>query len=582
MLSMRIKVTIRDAAPIFKELLALCSLFPLRTVLAMLLVFSTSATVLLLPMLFKWVLEKLSHSNLHEAYSMILLSIIFYCVIWTVKDISEQLREIIFTRPIQYFMKNLTLRMFNSILLSSVSTPSAQVNIGSFFDCIVRLRESFSGMIWGALFHMFPTFIEITIGCFIIHYYYGWRLSVVILLSVFVFLLFTLSSLQTSVKHQKRVYAASSESNNYLMDRLNNLMSIIVHNKEAYERYNYGSFLETYANAQAKKIVFFEKIRLLQGLIVGISLTVTTLILFNGIVARQYGIADFVMLNAYLVQFLSPLSYVGHIMEDIRDGMTTFKESLKYLRPAEPKKSVSKTQTNLVFKNLYIDNVSYSVQEKFILQNIKLDIYRGMKILIVGSSGSGKTTLLKIIAKLLFPTKGKLIFNDSDITQVKLDGTTRFTSYLPQEVSLFNESIFYNVAYSKTGATLHEVEYVLKKVYFIRKNTHQIPNLLSQNVSTLSGGEKQKILLARLLLENRHLVLMDEPFASLDEIAGSRIMNTLFQEQCDKTIIMSSHKIIKPQLFDLIIQMDKGKIYARGNHEQMLIRSIFYKQAING
>lgn len=560
---------------LFYELIHLCKLFPLRTLLTFLLIASTSLSIVILPFLLKLIIENLSANKIISPYNIVVW-IVLYGAAWTVKDVTEQLREIVFIPSIHTFLKNFVLRMFRSVFDSY--QYERRLDVGQFFDCIIRLRDSFNGLVWGMVFYILPTLIELTVGCCIIHIYFGWNISILILISMVLFTVFTLRSMKKSVKYQKATHDASGKSNNYLIDRLQNIISVLIHGKKEHEAVTYEKYLNIYTTAQIKKIIFFEKTRLGQGLIIGISLTITILCFFYTTVPNQYSVSDFVMLNAYLIQFLSPLSYMGRIMEDIRDGFINFQDATTYLRVHHHFKL--RLRLNNTFQKLTLENIAYKINNKTILHHITLELCRGMKILIIGPSGAGKSTLLRLISKLILPTEGKIILNNQDITNANLNDAIQFVSYLPQETSLFEDTIFYNTSYSDLNLPSQESYDLLKKISFFRSDSANSSTYLEQSTSSLSGGERQKVLIARSLLENRDLIILDEPFSALDELSIINVMHTLMSDKKDKTIVIASHKIIDPSKFDLIICIENGTIQAKGNHEQMLIQSSYYKSVL--
>lgn len=566
-------ISLIELKRLFYEIVYVCKLSPVRTFFTFLLISITSLSTLILPLVLKRIIEKLTLNNMTEVYSSVLMLTILYGVIWIMKDTSEQLREIVFTPSIQQFLKEFVSRMYQSVL--DRYQYQVQLNVGHFFDSIIRLRDTFSGLVWGALFYILPIFVELIIGSYIIHVYFGWSTSFLIVMVMIIFIVFTLYNFKKSIQYQERTHEAAAKSNNYLMERLRNILLVLFSNKKNYEFKIYEKYLNDYKIVQIKKIVFFEKVRLGQGLIIGISLIFTTVLFFYKNNSNQYIVSDFVMLNAYLMQFLSPLSYIGHIMQDIREGITNFQDATNYIQPNKFQSS-REAIVKGVFERIRLENVTYEIENKKILRNIELNIHRGMKVLIVGSSGSGKSTLLRVISKILLPTKGRIILNNQDITQTNLEEVTSLISYLPQEVSLFNDTIFYNTAYSDLDIKLEVVAHLLNKISFFKESYSDLFDQLNKNVTHLSVGERQKILISRILLENREIIIMDEPFSALDDGSIMKIMDIFASEKRDNTVIIASHKIINPEIFDLIIHIEKGIIQTQGDSSQILVRSSSY------
>lgn len=499
-----------------------------RFILVFVLLIFGITSLLAIPIFYRTlVVGFLGYETLNSLFYMISL----YVICWATSQIYEQIQEILFA-PIVEKGISVIIRSYYLQKLVLTSKESSQ-NTADDVNALTLLSESWSNFIFGVFLHILPLMIQIIFSAIFLYQYCG-VLYAFVFLGIFVcFWGITSRFTHHFVALQTRSVQEMSNLFQFLSDRLYNLDLIRVFAHKTLEMHTLDSFLKKAASSRIQARIGLEKIRIHQSLILALGILAILLISTYNVLFNKTGGDHFILVNAYLMQVISPLSALSFVLADINHGFVGIRRCYEKMDPlSENKKVLNPTYSPVPVKHINLEHVDfrYENSDRMILRDLCLNLYEGQNILIVGQNGSGKSTLGKILTGLIEPNCGIYTINDQKTTLGNQSCFQPHISYVSQTNPLLNDTIRHNLCLANQKATLEEMHRVLDLVgllEFINSLPQGIDTHVGEFGSHFSGGERQRISIARALLRNFSLGIFDEVTANLHTEVALKIAREL-------------------------------------------------------
>lgn len=529
------------------------------------------------PLLLKHCISLLSEPA-SAPFSLIALLLLVYGSSWTISHIMAQLREIIVFNASEECLALLNLKMFDHLHSLSMRFHNER-QTGQVINITDRAQSAFTFIMWGFLY-IFPTLIEIVVAAGIIFYFYGLIYSALLVLIFAAYAAVTICGDAFMSGSEKKVHEKEADAASYMADSLLNAETVKYFNNQIYEHNHYAQILAQRRTALIKEHTYRQWILIGQSIIAGCGLTLFAVLSGKGILAQTLNISDFVLINGYFLQFIMPLISFGFYARSFNKNISTFKEYLKLLE-IEPDIIDTPNALPLIASKIMIEfkDVSFKYNEKTILDSVSFAIPEGKTVAIVGATGAGKSTISRLLYRLYDATEGAIFVNGLDIKTLQQASVQKAIGIVPQDTILFNNTIYYNIAYGNLSASSQEVQNAVKLAgldHFIDSLPDGYQTLVGERGLKLSGGEKQRIAIARVLLKNPHLYIFDEATSSLDMITEKQIQQNLQTISFGATKLIIAHRLSTVTHADQILVLDQGKIVERGSHQTLLNRKSHY------
>lgn len=546
------------------------SLIRSRVIFTAFLLIVTIALNITSPLLLKEVVSGMTGENSIEG-SFLALGIAYgFC--WGVSQITMQLREIISFKVIERIVRRFTRLIFDKI--NHLPIPFFTKNsLGYLLDSINRSQEAFPYLLSGLFFYMLPTLAEIVIACMVLTFMLPIEFTLLFLVMLLIYSGFSFWSLERSAPYQERAIDDSHEAYSYLVDRLSNAETIRIFCSQKYESQRLDTLLHKAENSQTKASVFVESVRLGQGGILGISLLLLTIAGILSYQGHYMKVEGFILVNAYFMQLTPPLNYFSMILKDIKSGLINLRHATEILE-LPPESHSEDCSLPISLEHVKFQNVCFHYPESHdVLEDISFELGKGKIISVVGKTGSGKSTLAKLILAFYAPSQGKVLLGDKDINSVPPNLLRKEIGYVPQDPSLFYDTLRHNLTYGNSNFTDAQLEKAIKDARlesFISQLPEGLNTMIGQKGVNLSGGEKQRIALARIFLTQKQLYIFDEATSALDQETQLAIQKKIYSLRENAAILYISHRLSSVVDSDEIIVMGNRRILERGKHTDLI------------
>ncbi len=575
----------------FKNMKLLAKLFPflwsrswkMRIRVITSLIFTSIMIVLniSLPLFFRKIVNMLSLCSPHPM-QLISLILIGYGVLWTLSQIILQVRALVLYRSLEHSMRVLALKIFDHLLKLSLRFHLDR-KTGAITTAIERAQDGLDYIFWGIFLFMINTIIEMILVMIIISFLYGFLYSSSLLLVMIAYLFFTAFALNKSVKVQEHYNDKRQEASARVVDALLNIETVKYFDNEHYEHEQCDEILHEQEDAGVRKYQYDSILQIGQNVIVGIGLIVLTWLSGNAVIQGRMQVGDFVLINSYLLQFIYPLNHLGYILRTIRKGLNDVGAAMNLLKfKPEIKDAPHAVDIKINQAEIVFDNVKFNYDERRqILKGISFTVPAGKSVAVVGATGSGKSTIARLLYRFYDITGGSIQINGHDIRTITQHSLHRAIGIVPQDTILFNNTLYYNVAYARPSATKQEIEEVIRMAHldaFIKRLPDGYHTEVGERGLKLSGGEKQRIAIARVLLKKPAIYIFDEATSALDTHTEREIQNNLEEISTGATTLTIAHRLSTVINADNIIVLDHGIIAEQGTHQELLERNGLYAQ----
>ena len=484
-----------------------------------------------------------------------------------------EIRDALFSKVSQHSIRQISLNIFKHVHSLSLQFHLNR-QTGALAKFIDRGTKGIDFLLRYVLFNIVPTFFEIFLVSGILFYLYGPWYAVITLTTVTIYSYLTFQITEWRNEFRRKMNQADNDVNTKMIDSLLNFETVKYFNNEQFEFKRLDKSLEEYEIAANKTRHALSLLNVSQTLVIMTGITIMLVMSAYGIKNGDIDVGGFVVINAYMLQLYQPLSFLGSVYREIRQALTDMENmfSLLDISPAIRNTLNKLPQSNIA--EIKFDNVSFDYDvRRTIINNISFTVPNGKKVAIVGPTGAGKSTISRLLFKFYEPKSGVIYINNVNTNTISQESLREIIGVVPQDTVLFNDTIYYNIAYGKAGSTKEEVISAAKNA-----DIHDFISILPDGYETivgerglkLSGGEKQRVAIARNILKNPKIFFFDEATSALDTSTEKEIQKNLENVSKNKTTLIIAHRLSTAANADNIIVLDGGAIVEQGTHESLL------------
>ena len=494
--------------------------------------------------------------------------------------IFNELRDVLFARVRYRAIQNLSTRVLQH-LHNLPLRFHLERQTGSITRDLERGTQSLSSIINYMVFIIVPTFVELGLVAVILLGAYALKFSVATLITIILYILFTLLVTNWRMKYRHEMNRLDSKANSIAVDSLLNYETVKYFNNERYELSRYGATLSQWENAAVKSITTMSMLNFGQAFIIAIGVTIIMIFAAGGVTDGSMTLGDLVLVNALMLQLFVPLNTLGIVYRQITYSLADMDMLVKLLqKDTEVKDAPEATLLEVNAAQIEFDKVSFSYNEdREILRDVSLTIPSGHKVAVVGASGAGKSTVARLLFRFYDVTQGAVRIDGQDVRECTQQSLHENIAVVPQDTVLFNESIYFNIQYAKPDASKEEIEQAarLANIHdFIQQLPQQYETIVGERGLKLSGGEKQRVAIARAVLKNPRIVIFDEATSSLDSQSESMILNAMQEVTQGVTTLVIAHRLSTIVDADSIYVFDHGQVVESGSHRELLAEQGIY------
>ena len=487
----------------------------------------------------------------------------------------QQIRVALFAKVAQRALRRLALETFQHIHRLSMRFHVTR-KTGGLSRIIERGVKGVEFLLRYLVFSIGPLVLELVlIGAAIFWKLQDWRYIGIILATISVYIWFTFVITEWRVKLRRKMNEQDTDANQKAIDSLLNFETVKYFGATGREAARYDEAMAGYEAAALKTSYTLTLLNFGQVVIITAGLVLVMLLAALGVQAGELSIGDFVLVNAYMIQITMPLNFLGTVYREIRQELVDMRQMFDLLDELpEVQDSLKASQLQIAQGSVRFEAVSFSYDQKRpILKDLRIDIPAGQTIAIVGPSGSGKSTIGRLLFRFYDVTGGAIFIDGQDVRDVTQNSLHQFIGVVPQDTVLFNDTIYYNIAYGREHATREEVIKAAKNSQihdFIMSLPDAYETYVGERGLKLSGGEKQRVGIARMLLKDPPILLLDEATSALDSETEHEIQEAIERAGRGRTVILIAHRLSTVQKADRILVLEKGTVVETGTHNELL------------
>ena len=553
-----------------------------RVVFAMLALVLSKVVTVATPYAFKYATDALTGKAdvATTAITVVVFLVLAYGVGRIMMVVLAQIRDAIFAKVSQRAVRELAVRTFRHLHALSLKFHLER-RTGGLARIVSRGTMGIDTVLRFSLFNTFPTILEIAFVAGILAWSYGWLYALVILLTVLAYVWFTYAATEWRINIRRDMNAADTEANTKAVDSLLNFETVKYFGNEEHETKRYAVSMDIYEKAAVKTWVSLAVLNSGQAVIYSAGLTIVMVMSALAVRAGHATVGDFVMINALMIQLYMPLNFIGSSYREIKQGLIDVEQMFTLLKVnAEIKDKPGARPLVVKDAEVVFENVNFAYDpERPILRDLSLRVPPGKTVAIVGPSGAGKSTISRLLYRFYDVTSGRVLIDGQDIANVTQTSLRAAIGMVPQDTVLFNDTIRYNIRYGRPDATDQEVEDAARMAQihdFVMSLPKGYDSLVGERGLKLSGGEKQRVSIARTILKGPPILILDEATSALDSFTEHQIQEALRKVSENRTTLVIAHRLSTVVDADEIIVLERGQVAERGTHAELLAQGGIY------
>jgi ATP-binding cassette subfamily B protein len=550
-----------------------------RVVAALACLALAKAVNVLVPVIYKYSVDALTPGT-GKVLAVPVVLLIAYGLARILAQAFGELRDAVFARVAQRAVRLAGLKVFRHLHALSLSFHLDR-KTGGVARAVERGTKGIEYLLTFMLFNVLPTLFEIGLVCVIMGALYGGWFALVTFVTMGSYVAWTLVVTEWRIKFRRAMNETDSAASTRAIDSLLNFETVKYFGNEDHEARRFDAALRAYERAAVKSKTTLSILNVGQGAVIAIGVTVVMVMAGYGVAAGTMTIGDFVLVNAYLIQLFLPLNFLGFVYREIKQALTDLDTMFELLeKDAEVEDKPSAPTLVVNGGEVAFDNVSFAYDTRRpVLADVSFRVEPGKTIAIVGPSGSGKSTIARLLFRFYDVRKGRILIDGQDVRDVTQASVRAAIGMVPQDTVLFNDTIYYNIAYGRPGATPSEVEQAarLARIHdFIMSLPDGYAATVGERGLKLSGGEKQRVAIARTILKEPRILVFDEATSALDTHTEQEILKSLREVSAERTTLTIAHRLSTVIDADEILVLVDGRVVERGRHGQLLARDGVY------
>ena len=485
----------------------------------------------------------------------------------------EGMRDALFSKVSQHAIREVTLTIFKHLHSLSLQFHLNR-QTGALSKFIDRGTKGIDFLLRYVIFNVVPTFIEIILVSIILLNLYGYFYALITIITITIYVILTFIITQWRVQFRRDMNSADNSVSTKMIDSLLNFETVKYFNNENHEFNRLDVSLKKYELAANKSRHSLSLLNIAQIIVIMSGITIMLVMTAFGIRSNDISIGGFVVINAYMLQLYQPLNFLGSVYREIQQSLVDM-ENMFNLLDEKSKVKDSLKQLNINNKTeIKFSNISFGYDERrTVIKDISFDVPNSKKVAIVGPTGAGKSTISRLLFRFYDPTSGNIYINDENINSISQHSLRKIIGVVPQDTVLFNDTIHYNISYGDPKASEDDIINAAKNADihdFVISLPDGYETIVGERGLKLSGGEKQRVAIARTFLKNPKILFFDEATSALDSTTEKEIQKNLENISKNKTTLIIAHRLSTAAYADNIIVLDKGSIIEQGSHNYLL------------
>ena len=545
-----------------------------RVVLALAMLAAAKATTVYVPIILRDAVDALSLPAGEILLTLAIALLIAYGAARILARAFGELRDAIFAKVAQHAIRRVALKTFRHLHALSLRFHLER-QTGGLSRVIERGTKGIEFLLTFVLFNVLPTLLEILLVAAILWALFDWRFSAITLVTIVAYVWYTFAATERRIRYRREMNQADTEANTKAVDSLLNYETVKYFGNEEHEARRFDLALADYQKAAVRTRTSLSLLNSGQVAIVSVGMTVMMALAAVGVAQGTMTVGDFVMVNAYLMQLSMPLGLLGTVYREIKQSLVDMEVMFTLLheaaevtdKPGAPALSVEAGE--IAFRAV---DFGYDPRRP-ILHGIDFTVPAGKSVAIVGPSGAGKSTISRILFRFYDVAAGQVAIDGQDIRDVQQASLRAAIGIVPQDTVLFNDTVYYNIAYGRPAAGREEVEAAarLARIHdFVESLPDGYDSLVGERGLKLSGGEKQRVAIARTILKAPAILLFDEATSALDTKTEREIQASLREVSAGRTTLMIAHRLSTVVEADQILVLEEGRVVERGRHEELV------------